>query len=365
MGGAIQGTPLVLTQLVSTFAGNSVNGSADGAGTAASFWNPVGITTTGTNLYVTDSGNNTIRRISITFNNVSTVAGSAGQSGLLDGTASAARFNNPQGITTDGRNLYVADSGNNTIRKIEIATEVVTTLAGSAGNAGLADGTGAAARFNNPKGITTDGANLYVADSGNNVIRKIEISTGSVTTIAGSAGGASGSSDGTGSTALFANPQGITMDGANLYITDSNNNTIRRMVIGTGVVTTLAGSAGNPGVVDGTGAFAKFTTPFGITTDGRNLYVTDDASTLRKIVLATGAVTTIDGRPGFFGAVDGTGNFKSLSTGGVGADPSLGGAGVPVLTFGDARFWFPEGVTTDGKNLYVSDTANNMIRKIN
>jgi hypothetical protein len=104
---------------------------------------------------------------------VTTLAGSAGSSGSTDGTGTAARFNNPSGITSDGSNLYVADSGNNTVRKVVIASGVVTTLAGTAGSYGSTDGTGTAARFNNPSDIITDGTNLYIADFGNNTIRKI------------------------------------------------------------------------------------------------------------------------------------------------------------------------------------------------
>jgi len=156
----------------------------------------------------------------------STLAGAAGYSGATDGTGTAARFYDPYGITTDGTYLYVADSGNNTIRKVSISSGAVTTLAGTAGYSGYADGTGTAARFYDPYGITTDDTYLYVTDSGNNTIRKIEISSGTVTTLAGTAG-SSGSTDGTGTAARFNNPCGITTDGTYLYVTDSGNNTIR------------------------------------------------------------------------------------------------------------------------------------------
>jgi hypothetical protein len=160
-------------------------------------------------------------------NNVTTIAGSAGASGSADGTGTAARFYHPFGITTDGTNLYVTDHSNSTIRKIVISTGVVTTIAGSAGAIGSADGTGTAATFNYPIGITTDGTTLYVTDSGNNRIRKIGISTGAVTTLAG--GIANGSADGTGAAAIFNYPTGITRDGTNLYVTDTDNNTIRKI----------------------------------------------------------------------------------------------------------------------------------------
>ncbi|HXY55793.1 MAG TPA: hypothetical protein VEM40_14100 [Nitrospirota bacterium] len=165
------------------------------------------------------------------------------------GGGEAARFNSPYGITTDGTNIYVADSNNSTIRKILISTGAVTTIAGTAGIAGATDGTGAAARFNHPFGITTDGKNLYVADSFNHAIRKIVISTGAVTTIAGTAGGV-GTTDGTGAAARFYYPYGITTDGTNLYVADSGNHTIRKVVIASRVVSTIAGKAGSIGSED-------------------------------------------------------------------------------------------------------------------
>jgi hypothetical protein len=120
-------------------------------------------------------GNNTIRKIVISTGAVTTLAGgSASTPGSADGTGRAARFYSPWGITTDGTNLFVTDDRNYTIRKIVIATGAVTTLVGSAGTPGSADGTGSAARFNFPTGITTDGINLFVADNGNNTIREIK-----------------------------------------------------------------------------------------------------------------------------------------------------------------------------------------------
>jgi hypothetical protein len=174
IGGANQ-ILLNLAGAVSTYAGVTTSGSTDGTGSAARFYGPKGITTDGTNLYVSDSLRHTIRKIEIASGVVTTLAGSAGTSGYTDGTMSAARFNSPSGLTTDGTNLYVADTGNNNIRQVAIATGVVTTLAGSAtGASGYTDGTGPAARFTSPFGLTTDGTNLYVVDTGNNTIRKIQ-----------------------------------------------------------------------------------------------------------------------------------------------------------------------------------------------
>jgi hypothetical protein len=155
-------------------------------------------------------------------------------------TTSSGTFNSPSGIYTDGTYVFVADTGSNTIRYIVISGGSYAILAGStSGTAGFSNGTGTAALFNAPSGITSDGTNLYVVDKGNNVIRKIVISTGVVTTFAGSTAGASGFTDGTGTAALFNAPSGVTSDGTSLYISDAGNNSIRQIVIATAVVTTL------------------------------------------------------------------------------------------------------------------------------
>lgn len=340
MGGAVQGKALSLSGSVTTFAGISgTNSSADGIGSSAGFQFPEGITTDGTNLYVTDSANRTIRKIEIATGAVTTLAGSAAKFGEADGIGAAASFESPAGITTDGTNLYVADAGVHTIRKIVIASGVVTTMSGTTGRFGATDGIGTAARFNSPHSITTDGINLYVADTGNNTIRKIVIANGAVTTLAGTAG-VNDAADGIGAAASFARPFGITTDGTNLYVADTYNCTIRKIVIASGAVTTLAGTVGAYDAADGIGAAAKFNQPYGITTDGTNLYVVDNSSyTIRSIVISTGVVTTIAGTRDKAGLFDG-----------------IGAA---------ARFLWPKGITTDGSSLYIADTFNNSIRRLN
>ncbi len=328
------------TQPVTTIAGLALSyGSADGIGTAARFNLPCGITTDGTNIYVADTYNSTIRKIVISTGAVTTLAGSPGITGSADGIGTAARFKKPIGITNDGVNLYVADTSNSTIRKIVISSGLVTTLTGSAGPGWFSEGTGAAARFAGPTGITTDGTNLYVADTVNCIIRKVVISSALVTTVAGTAG-VWGWSDGTGTAARFSYPNGITTDGTNLYVTDSANATIRKIVISTNSVTTLAGTVMTPGSADGTGTAAQFNSPYGITTDGTNLYVADSTNnTIRKIVISTGVVTTFAGAP-----------------------VPLGGSTDGALTA--ARFLEPHGITMSGTTLYVADMGNATIRKI-
>ncbi|MBI4472725.1 MAG: hypothetical protein HY646_08660, partial [Acidobacteria bacterium] len=182
------------------------------------------------------------------FAQVSTVvplAGSSGQPGGLDGVGSAARFDYPQSVWSDGTYIYVADTGNDAIRRITIATGTVTTIAGSVGVTGAVDATGTAARFRGPEGIWGDGTNLYVADTLNHTVRRIALATGAVTTLAGASGN-SGAVDGAGTAARFDSPRGLWGDGTNLYVADYGNHSIRRIVLSSGAVTTIAGLAATP-----------------------------------------------------------------------------------------------------------------------
>ncbi|MCH1463187.1 MAG: hypothetical protein L7U46_04820, partial [Candidatus Nanopelagicales bacterium] len=216
---------------------------------------------------------------------VTTFAG--GAQGSADGTGADARFNSPPGVAVDGGgNVYVADYNNHTIRKITPAG-VVTTLAGTAGSSGSADGTGADARFYYPWGVAVDGdGNVYVADENNHAIRKIT-PAGVVTTLAGTAE-SSGSTDGTGADARFNRPHGVAVDGdGNVYVADGVNHTIRK-ITPAGVVTTLAGAARQNGFSDGRGPLARFNYPQGVAVDGDgNVYVADyNNHAIRKVTPA-------------------------------------------------------------------------------
>ena len=265
---------------------------------------------------------------------VTTLAGS-GVAGYADGTGSAAQFNSPSGVAVDSAGtVYIADSYNNSIRKITPAG-VVTTLAGS-GTYGFADGTGTAARFDHPFGVAVDSSGtVYITDSYNNSIRKIT-PAGVVTTLAGS--GAYGFTDGTGSAAQFNSPSGVAVDSSGtVYVADQFNHRIRK-ITPAGVVTTLAGS-GTAGFADGTGSAAQFNYPTGVAVDSAGtVYVADvNNQRIRKITPA-GVVTTLAGS-GVGGFADGTG--------------------------GAAQFNLPQGVAVDSSGaVYVGDTNNNRIRKI-
>jgi len=327
-------------------------GNADGIGTIARFFGPAGVTVDSAgNISVSDWWNHTIRKI--------TSAGVV--STLLSGTEDTITTGGcwgvslPTGIAVDtAGNVYVAD--NQTIRKIT-AAGVVTIFAGVTGVSGSADGTGAAARFNTPSGVAVDNAdNVYVSDRGNRTIRKIT-TAGVVSTLAGTAG-TFGNDDGTGAAASFSFPAGITVDGVgdvyvsdwaavrkitaagvvttlatdyaafttfasltgiavdgigNTYVADSAYHTIYK-VTATGVVSTLAGAIGEPGSADGLGAAARFYTPAAITIDSmNNIYVADCGnSTIRKI--AAGIVTTLAGSATVSDQVGGTGYASPLGT---------------------------------------------------
>ncbi|GGP27892.1 NHL repeat-containing protein [Silvimonas amylolytica] len=270
---------------VSTLAGSGAYGHTDAQGTNASFFFPEGVAVDAAgNVYVVDTDNYVIRKIA-PDGTVSTLAGYPGTQGSSDGQGAGASFNLPGGIAVDSNGVvYVADTENHEIRKV-LADGTVSTLAGSTAP-GAADGTGAAASFNEPAAVAVDqNGNVFVADASNNEIRKIT-PAGTVSTIAGST--TAGSADGTGSAAAFNSPHGIAVDAyGNLYVADLNNRSIRKISPG-GVVSTLANANGSPGVADGKGAAATFEFPWGIATDtAGNLYVTDyAASTLRKITPA-------------------------------------------------------------------------------
>jgi len=328
------------TVIVSTIAGGvneyGQGGFADGQGSAARFRYPYGIAIDAVgNLYVTDIGNFSIRKVT-PGGEVSTLAGN-GETGLADGQGNAARFKGPSGIAIDATgNLYVADVGSHSIRKVT-PNGAVSTLAG--GEEGFTDGHGQNARFSESHGIAIDAAgNLYVADIKNNRIRKVT-PNGEVSTLVGSE---KGFADGQGQNARFYGPFGIVIDAAeNLYVTDYANHRIRK-VTPKGEVSTLAGSGAtgfeNGGFADGLGAAARFNEPMGIAFDTTgNLYVADSLNYRIRKVTTEGEVSTLAGsEPGF---ADGEGE--------------------------DARFHELSDIAIDAAgNLYVVDRFNHRIRKI-
>ena len=316
------------------FAGSDTAGLVNGIGKAARFNHPFGIAVDATgNLYIADVGNNVIRKIDAT-GLVTTFAGMGGVKGSANGVDSLASFNKPFGVATDASgNVYVADAGNNKVRMI-VPAGVVSTFAGT-GVAGGGNGLDTAT-FNSPMSVAADGSgNVYVADYQNDLIRKIT-SAGVVSTLAGS--GATGATDGLDTAATFNLPEGVAVDAAgNVYVADNGNNLIRK-VTPAGLVSTLAGS-GQSGSANGTGTAASFDSPFGLAVDAAgNIYVADSGNNLIRKITPSGVVSTFAGS-GARGAKDATGTAASFNT--------------------------PSGVAVDASgNVYVADENNNLIRKI-
>lgn len=325
---------------VATLAGKpEFPGANDGASTEARFNAPRGIVVDSSGqIFVADTFNHVIRKIDAN-GVVSTFAGSSGNPGSTDGAGSAASFNSPAGLAIDNTGtLYVADMLNHAIRKIT-PSGTVTTLAGSLGNSGSSDGAGATARFQEPVGIAVDsGGVIYVADTGNSIIRKIN-PQGVVSTLAGSAG-ETGLSDGEGRSARFNGPYGIAVDSSGtIYVADTFNHCIRK-VTGSGTVTTFAGVAGHSGNVDGFINSARFSGPsaLAVSTSG-DIYVTEIANHLVRVISFGIVVSTVAGSSGNEGGSDGVGT--------------------------NARFQAPQGVSVGSPStLYVSDTLNNSVRKL-
>jgi sugar lactone lactonase YvrE len=324
-----------LSGQVTTFAGGNHHGHGDDFATQASFDGPRGLAANAQgDLYVADYFNACIRFIA-RDGSVRTVAG--GEAGFADGRNNAARFRYPTGLAVDSTGgLIVADTGNHRIRRVDYdhfqRIAVVTTLAGS--KQGIDDGRGSGAEFNGPQGVTVDRqGTVYVADTGNHRIRRI-LPDGTTTTLAG---GPLGFVDGGGAQAGFARPEGIAVDrqGA-LYVADTLNHAIRR-VAPDGMVTTVAGD-GRPGLVDGVGRAARFQEPAAVAVDGNGiLYVADTGNSAIRRVQPDGTVSTLaGGHPGF-------------------ADGFQHGA----------AFARPRGIAAlEGSMLFVADTDNNRIRRI-
>lgn len=321
---------------------------------------PQGIATDGINIFVTDFFNNTVLRVSMTSGKVSPFSGVSGVSGFNDGAAKTALFNRPFGIVALGGFLYVADSGNSVIRKISIADGSVTTFAGKPFVAGHLNGPLQKALLRFPFGVTTDGKSLYVADSGNSTIRKIDLANRQVSTVAGMAGVA-GFADGRKELARFNTPKGIATDGINVYVADTINGAVRKVVIATGDVSTLAGKDFQPGGSDGKGVEARFNNPVGAVMMGDSLYIADAGNNnIRKINPLTGEVVTVAGKRGYDSNCPTLILYQKLiskSEKEINSD-SADGPGT------ESRFKSPAGIATDGKNLYVADTKNSLVRML-
>ena len=282
-----------------------VSGPSNGPVATALFNDPAALVADAAgNLFIADSRNHVIRKIS-TNGIVSTLAGQAGTAGSSDGTG-AARFDTPTGIAlAPNGDLYVSDTGNHTIRRVAPAG-AVTTIAGIAGQSGFTDGVGATARLNSPLGLAVAAdRTIFVADSGNHLVRAIAPDR-TVTTLAGRAE-TWGTQDGTGGNARLNGPVGVAIDsGGEIFVSDSNNHAVRR-ITRAGIVTTWAGVPGVDGSADGERLAATFSKPAEIAFDHhRTLFVADSFNHLIRKISRDGKVSTVTGVAGVDGSADGS-----------------------------------------------------------
>jgi sugar lactone lactonase YvrE len=384
--------------VVTTFAGQaSVTGNLDGLGTAASFRNPnaVAFDTAG-NLYVSDASAKTIRKIT-SSGQVTTLAGLDNTAGSVDAVGSAARFNTLRALLYHPalNCLFIADAGNSTLRKLDLATNAVTTEAGTAGTSGSIDGSGAAARLNWTCGLALDNqGNVLLSDWSSNLIRRFVPATKAVTTLAGN--GADAHADGAVASASFHGPVGLWVEAnGDILVTDYTGGTLRK--IAGGQVTTVAGTPAKLGSADGSRLEASFNVPTALGKDSvGNILVLDRQNyTIRKLN-AYGTATTLAGSPGLSGSTDGTGSaarfaYSYGST--IGVDSAgnsyigdsynhtlrkvtpagvvttlaglAGATGLATGTGAAARFNYPAGTAVDSAgNIYVAEYGSYAIRKV-
>jgi len=301
------------------------------------------------NLFIADRNNNKIRKVNVTTGIISTIAGNGSNGFKGDGdSANTSLLRSPTGLAFDGSgNLYIADQKNYRIRKLNISTGLISTIAGIGIFGTFADGNLATSSYlNSPSSVAVDKAgNLYIADKSNHRIRKVNSNTGIISTVAGE--GTSGYfGDGFSATnASLSNPTGIAIDDSgNIYIADQGNNKIRKVTISTGIISTIAGD-GTPGF-GGDGSLATtayLNSPFSVALDAtNNIYVADAKNNrIRKINATTGIISTIAGN----GIYD------------------FGGDGLLATS---ASLAIPQGLMFDSLgNLFFADSDNNRIRKIN
>jgi trimeric autotransporter adhesin len=388
--------------IITTVAGNGLPGfSGDGgAATSAQLNRPSGVAVDGAgNLYIADAINDDVRKVS-PAGTITTIPGD-GMLGFSGdgGPATNAQLSSPQGVAVDGAgNVYIADLGNDRIRKVSPAG-IISTVAGNGVLGYSGDGGPAiAAQLWSPEGVAVDGASsLYIADFGSNRVREVS-PAGIITTVAGNGTYSYSGDGGPATSAQLYSPGGVAVDGAgNLYIADTSNNRIRR-VSPAGIITTVAGNGTTGFSGDGGPATsAQLNEPAGLAVDGAgNLYIADtDNFRIRKVSTA-GIITTIagNGKPGYTGdggpaastglsypagvALDGAGNLYIADTGNErtrkvspeGIISTVAGNGVFGYS-GDggpatnAQLYWPEGVAVDGGgSLYIADSRNSRVRKV-
>lgn len=336
---------------ISTAAGNGTYGySGDGGeATSAEMREPTGVALDSSgNVYIADDFNYRIRKITVSTGDISTVAGNGtgGYSGD-GGEATSAELNYPLGLAVDSSaNIYIADLLNCRVRKVTASTGIISTVAGN-GKCGFSGDGGAAtsAELANPSTVAVDkSGNLYIADENNNRIRKVVLSTGIITTVAGNGTTGFSGDGGLATNAEFDDPTAVGVDpSGNFYITDTVNQRIRKVTVATGIINTVAGN-GTAGFAGdgGPATSAELYEPLGVATDSSgNIFIVDfDNCRIREVTVSTGIINTVagDGKCGYAG------------DGGLATSAELNSPwGVVVGSAG---------------NFYIGDTYNNRIREV-
>jgi sugar lactone lactonase YvrE len=320
--------------IINTVAGNGTAGySGDGgAATSAELHGPnaVAVDTAG-NIYIADYYNNRIRKVTASTGDISTAAGNgtAGYSGD-GGAATSAELNGPGDVAVDSAgNIYISDLGNNRVRKVTVSTGVISTVAGNGTKGYSGDGGAATSAEIGSDAVTVDTAgNIYLADTSNNRIRKVTVSTGIITTVAGN-GTAGFSGDGGAATSAELNvPDGVVVDSAgNIYIADHNNERIRKVTVSTGKISTVAGN-GTAGYAGDGGAAtsAELNGPGGLALDSAgNIYFGDFGNNrIRKVTVSTGKISTVagNGTAGYSGDGGAPDNAEINGPSGIALDSS-------------------------------------------
>lgn len=335
------GSGAIITTVAGTTAGFSGD---DGPAIAAQLNQPSGVGVDGLgNIYIADQANHRLRKVIVATGIITTVAGTTWGFSGDNGPAIAAQLDSPVDVAADNAgNIYIADYNNHRIRKIFIATDIITTVAGTTSGLSGDNGLATAAQLNQPSGVAVDGAgNIFIADYENHRIRKVITPTGIITTVAGTTFGFSGD-NGPATAAQLDRPVRVILDGlGNLYIADQNNHRVRKIIAATGIITTIAGTTPGFSGDNGLATAAQLSFPTGLAFDSAgDLYIADTGnSRIRKVVMTSGIITTVVGTTAGFSGDNGPATLAQLSV------PS----GVVFNAMGD---------------LFIADQNNNRIRKV-